>query len=162
MPTPPHAYPPTVARVLGAASHLLVAFLLVASPARADDPAPATMPPPACTRVLTLPASVPAPCSGLLWPEDWSRRALECVSTAQPGAAAAEVAFELDVCRADLKARNDQSEALARTLAACEKVAVRASVAEPVPLWKSPVLWGVVGVVVGAGVVATAWGLAGR
>lgn len=161
MTTLPHRHPLRFKRDRRRAGRLagaIVAALVCAPLAMAEEPAvPPFLPPPLCVVVEPLPAGVVASCSGLLWPEDWSRRALLCVQTRAPAETTAQLEHNLAIVRADARMAADQADAAAKALTICEREIRRVVAPEPAPAWKSPILWAVVGVVVGASIVGSAW-----
>ena len=131
---------------------LFVVLALVMAPlqARAQE----------CESVLHLKVGKSAPCSGLLWPEGHSTIALSCLKVEIPRLEAQALRLKAEHL-AELKALETKLNATTDALAESEKRFEEMVV--PVDHWyKSPGLWGVVGVVLGVALTAGAVKLAGE
>jgi len=104
----------------------------------------------------------PCPYEGLLVPRPMALRAIKCAKVELPacqverGAEAAKAALLLDTCEQLRRIERDRADALSVQLA-------KAATIEPPrrAWWKHPVLWGVVGAVVGAGLVVLVYQVPG-
>jgi hypothetical protein len=129
---------------------VFLTVLSVGLPSRADadrvgaDPA-------ACTEARSIVLRDTAPCTGLLIPHVEALAALKCLSEKLP---ACKIAREADIQRAaavkksldaQLLAERKRASDLQRLLNEATKVAPPEH-----PWWKSPVIWTVVGIAIGA------------
>jgi 16S rRNA G966 N2-methylase RsmD len=110
--------------------------------------------------VLHLKLGTSAPCSGLLWPEAHSKIALSCLKVEIPRLEARVLKLKAEHL-ADLKALRTKLDATTNALAESEK-RFEEMVVPVDPWYESPILWGVVGVVVGVALTAGAVKLAGE
>ena len=124
------------------------------------DPLPVPAPALPCTQAQPLDAYTIAPCTGILWPEPWSKRALECVQVDLP-AVSAEMVLRVKTLQAELTARVLTLTACREALDGCE-LAAEEVIAPDDPWWKHPALWATVGVVAGGLIIGGAWAIHDR
>lgn len=104
-----------------------------------------------CERTQALVAGDLAPCTGQLWSEQQSKRAVQCFSTTVP-----QLRSALKLCHVTGATRLEacQVETTARLGAfnACQLEIERLEAIEPPPrdVWESPWVWGPTGALIGA------------
>ena len=139
-------------RLRGAAAlFAAVAFLLYPVSAYAEK----------CEKVVPLKASELSPCSGLLWPEPYTKTALSCLKVDVPRLEGLIERLKLEHA-AELKSLNVKLVATEKSLIETEDLLREAAAIDPDPWYKSPYLWTSIGLVVGIGLTVGAVKLAGE
>lgn len=127
-------------------SIILVAFL-VCGPVLASP----------CDQAYRLEYGFAAPCSGMLWPVEWSKRALVCVEIDLPELNA-ELARRIVELQSELTASTTTLTACRQALGACEQ-SIEEVVQPEREWWMHPGFWAAVGFV-GAGLIfGSAWAI---
>ena len=133
------------------AAAMVISFFLYPARAKAQQ----------CEKVLTLKVSDPAPCSGLLWPEGYTKTALSCLKVDVPRLEAVIDRLKLEHA-AELRAVDAKLMATEDSLIQSENRLREAMAIDPAPWYMSPYLWTAVGVVLGVGLTVGAVKLAGE
>jgi len=132
-----------------------VFFATLPTPVRSQEVGPDP-----CTEAAPVAVGTIVPCSGMLWPVSWSKRALQCVQVDLPQVNN-ELTRRVAEATAELQARTTTLTACREALDGCETAAEKV-IAPDNPWWKHPALWAVVGVVVGGAIVGGAWAIHDR